>query len=124
MHIEIDLPNEFTAPAKARAVLASLDCKLGDKVLADVLLLTNELVTNSVRHANAPDDEPIGVWAALAPDAVRVEVSDGGPGFEWEGRMPAAGQTYGWGLHLVNRLSSRWGTQRGERWTVWFEIDL
>ena len=124
LQVDIDLPNELTAPAEARAALAGLHGSLGDRVMADVLLLANELVTNSVRHSNQSSDGHVDVRAGIADDAVRVEVADGGRGFEWEGALPAAGQPYGWGLHLVDRLASRWGTERDGRWTVWFEIDL
>ncbi|MGH2773133.1 MAG: ATP-binding protein [Actinomycetota bacterium] len=124
LQVDIDLPNELIAPAEARAALAGLHASLGDRVMADVLLLANELVTNSVRHSHQSSDGHVDVRAAIANDAVRVEVADGGPGFEWAGTLPAAGQPYGWGLHLVDRLASRWGTERGKRWMVWFEIDL
>lgn len=124
VQVDIDLPNELTAPARARAALTGLHGKLGDRVMADVLLLTNELVTNCVRHSNQPSNGQIDVKAGVADDIVRIEVTDAGQGFEWDGKLPATGQTYGWGLHLVDRLATRWGTERGEHWTVWFEIDL
>lgn len=55
------------------------------------------------------------------PDAVRVEVRDGGPGFQAI-PLPAAPppDVSGWGLFIVDRLATRWGTDPGG--VVWAEV--
>ncbi len=83
-----------------------------------VSLLATELVTNSVRHAAVEGD--IRIEATLAEGYARIEVVDGGAGFDPEIRHDVDG----FGLRLVDKLASRWGVQRdGEGTRVWFEVD-
>jgi len=85
-----------------------------------VCLLTSEIVTNAVRHAQLGEDDRIIVAARLTPDYARIEVRDNGPGFDPEHRHHASG----YGLRLMDMLASRWGVDRdggGNR--VWFEVD-
>jgi len=86
-----------------------------------VTLLTSELITNAVRHA---DSGSIGLSCHMSGRTIRVEVSDEGPGFEpGRRRRVEAGRRDGWGLQIVDELADRWGVsgQAGAR--VWFEID-
>lgn len=85
-----------------------------------VCLLTSELVTNSVRHARMDGEDKIVMAARLTPDLARVEIRDGGPGFDPDVRHRADG----YGLRMLDMLASRWGVDcddRGAR--VWFEVD-
>jgi two-component sensor histidine kinase len=85
-----------------------------------VCLLTSEIVTNAVRHADLGEDDRIIVAARLTPDYARVEVRDNGSGFDPELRHDAAG----YGLRLMDMLASRWGVDRdGGGTRVWFEVD-
>jgi anti-sigma regulatory factor (Ser/Thr protein kinase) len=55
-------------------------------------------------------------------DKIRTEIVDQGVGFtpiERDGDLSREG---GWGLHLVEHLTDRWGTYEGST-HVWFEID-
>ena len=55
-------------------------------------------------------------------EKIRTEIIDQGVGFtpvERDGDLSRAG---GWGLHLVEELTDRWGTYEGST-HVWFEID-
>jgi hypothetical protein len=54
---------------------------------------------------------------------VRVEVRDGGPGFESRARTRTTALDRGWGLHLVGMLADRWGIDSDGSGRVWFEID-
>lgn len=121
--IDVQLPNRISAPAAARKALDELESEISEEVFQDVVLLANELVTNSIRHAGIPEESMIGIKVGLSQDAVRVEVSDNGPGFEAAGKGPSKEQTSGWGLHLVNELSDRWGNDQGDSSRVWFEIN-
>lgn len=85
-----------------------------------VVLLASELVANAVKHADA---ESISVRFTVAPQSVRVEVADPGPGFEPDPHIDRPSGIGGWGLHLVDELSSRWGVADGPGSRVWFEID-
>ena len=111
-----------TAAGEARAALASLDGRIDGGVLDDIRLLVSELVTNSVRHSEAARDL-VRLAVLSRGDTVRVEVSDGGHGFRPTARTKAQDEAGGWGLHLVDRLASRWGVERGRPVRVWFEID-
>ena len=85
-----------------------------------VCLLTSELVSNCVRHAQMEPDDKIVLAARLTPEFARVEIRDSGPGFDPEVRHRADG----YGLRMLDMLASRWGVDcddRGSR--VWFEVD-
>ena len=85
-----------------------------------VCLLTSEAVTNCVRHAGLSPEDRIVLAARITPDFVRVEVRDPGPGFDAGVRHGASG----YGLRMLDMLSSRWGVDRDDRGTrVWFEVD-
>lgn len=91
-----------------------------------VRLLITELVANSVRHAGLAKSDRIGLDIEASDVLVRVEVRDGGRGFQPPARFdgPPEG-TSGRGLYLVDALADRWGVDRGDRCTtVWFEVDL
>lgn len=99
---------------------------LSDVMLRDAVLLTTELVTNSVRHASLAPDDVIEVDIVRSGPALRVRVRDGGT---WvpsargaTGAIrPSPGAKSGWGLYLVDKLAARWGTNGGGG--VWFELD-
>lgn len=105
---------ESAGRARRALVRAGLDPDLDHTVS----LLTTELVTNAVRHAKS--DADVRVDAILLPSFVRVEVVDQGEGFDPEVRHDAGG----FGLRLVDKLSSRWGVEcdAGET-RAWFELD-
>jgi anti-sigma regulatory factor (Ser/Thr protein kinase) len=83
-------------------------------------LLTSELVSNSVRHAQRPQGD-IGICVEHFDDRVRVQVSDRGPGFELDRLSPPIDGTSGWGLQIVEQLAIRWGLLRDPT-RVWFEL--
>jgi len=105
-------------------VREELSDALPGRRLADVELLISELATNSVRHAGCDESDELAMEADVRPDRVRVRLSDPGRGFEAQSpRPPAAGATGGYGLVLLERLSDRWGVQRDDGFTVWFEVE-
>jgi anti-sigma regulatory factor (Ser/Thr protein kinase) len=112
------------ATGEARAALAALHGRVDPGVLDDIRLLVSELVTNSVRHSGAERElVHLDVSTGGREGAVRVEVSDGGGGFEHRARDADDLDTPGgWGLHLVDQLADRWGVETGRRTRVWFEL--
>lgn len=124
---EIDLPRDPHSPARARAEVR--ECVSGQgqpDELANIVLLTSELVTNAVVHPRGVGDTPIGMRVAVYADRVRVEVEDGGEGFEHVKPVLAEDER-GRGLFLVDQFSDRWGSERvqtdnGPRFRVWFEL--
>lgn len=102
-----------------RAVLA--DARVSTDATETALLLVSELVTNAVLHA---DGRPV-LDVAVAPERLRISVSDTGHGMpEVQTDNPLLSD-HGRGMLLVDSLSSRWGSEptgpRGKR--VWFELE-
>lgn len=109
------------AVASARHALDGVYTELGDPVNMTTVLLVSELVTNSVKHSNATNGV-IELVASITSGTVRVEVRDGGDGFD---PPPLAHEEAecGRGLQLVQELVDRWGWSGGAGTTVWFELD-
>jgi anti-sigma regulatory factor (Ser/Thr protein kinase) len=105
---------------RARRVLSRALHRWGvDGECADIaVLLTSELVTNAIRHGDAP----VRLRAGVGSRGLRVEVDDEARGTVAP-REAALTDLDGRGLHLVESLSDRWGCRsaaRGKR--VWFEL--
>jgi anti-sigma regulatory factor (Ser/Thr protein kinase) len=96
---------------------------LTGQAVADVELLTSELVSNAIQHARTDGDGTIRLDIGLTPEAIHVCVVDGGTGFDpiqiLQDPHPDEG---GWGLFLVEELSDRWGID-DQPHGVWFEFD-
>ena len=123
--VELTLPTAIDAPAAARmAVAAWMAGHTGDTLLADAQLVVTELVTNSVRHAVAPADAVITVRAEVRGDILRLEVADLGDSGSIAPRAPDLDRGGGFGLHVVEVLSRRWGVSRGAGTRVWAELDF
>jgi anti-sigma regulatory factor (Ser/Thr protein kinase) len=110
-------------PALARHELESwLPSSLPESERGALRLLVSELVTNSIRHVSG-SDRPIELAVQIGARAIRVEVRDGGSGFE-PGKPEPRGADGGFGLFLVERMASRWGVETDDGTRVWFELDL
>jgi anti-sigma regulatory factor (Ser/Thr protein kinase) len=113
------------AVTAARLALSELDELVDESLAFDIRLLVSELVTNSVRHAQIGPDDSIDLKVTVGDERVRVEVADGGPGFEPPPDLdPTAEEARdnGWGLFFVTQLADTWGVAGGEGY-VWFEIE-
>ena len=113
------LPAEAMSAGVAReAVTSALIAEVNDSALDTLVLLTSELVTNAVAHAQS--DCHLAV--ELFPDAVRVSVSDNDP-TPVEPKAAEEHDESGRGLALVETLSARWGVDPHSRGkTIWFEV--
>ena len=112
------------APGAARHALSGLR-SIPPEHLETAKLLVTELVTNSVRHAGLRSDQSIGVTVTRFAGALRIEVTDQGPGFDR--RRPVGDPLLaggGRGLMLLDRLSDRWDVSRDRSTRVWFELDV
>jgi anti-sigma regulatory factor (Ser/Thr protein kinase) len=124
MSERLDLGAGPSAPAKARDAIAALKERVGPAVLADATLLVSELVSNAVRHGHADDENHhVIMYIALSPERLRVEVCDGGPGFDPRNPPPPRPDSGRMGLLFVDKLSSRWGVSTDDGACVWFELD-
>ena len=119
--LDIRLRPTRTAQLRARRALGQLRLPL--PLAFDAQLLVSELVSNSVRHAGLGRDDLIRVTADWSGDRLLVHVRDGGAPRRASPVVgsirPAPGAESGWGLYLVDRLASRWGTTAGG---YWFEL--
>ena len=106
-----------------------LDSELGgglpEQQLAELHLLTSEVVTNSVRHGRVESDGWVSSSVSVAADRVRVEVRDSAPirGIPHR-RAPDYEDGGGFGLLLLDEVAARWGVQRDSGLCVWFELAL
>ena len=120
MNLDVDIPRDARAPERARRAVENLGTAIDPSIQHDVLLLVSELVTNSVKYGK--EGELKLQIEAPEPKRLRVEVINQGASFEPKARTRPATEPGGWGLHLVETLSDRWGVHAGST-HVWFEID-
>jgi anti-sigma regulatory factor (Ser/Thr protein kinase) len=118
--VTFDIPRDARAPSAARRAIEGLIDRIARDVVADVKLLVSELITNSVKYGG--NGEVTLKVEAEDPRRLRIEVIDQGVGFVPVARDRPATDVGGWGLHLVQTLSNRWGVYEGST-HVWFEID-
>ena len=113
-----------TAPATARAALTRwLSGHVPVDVLEDARLLASELITNSLRHPEFPEDASLRLAVQVSERAVRVEVRDPGTAGVVAPRVPDREYGGGFGLQLVDMIATRWGVNRTGGTHVWFEVD-
>jgi serine/threonine-protein kinase RsbW len=121
-HLEVRVPAMTDQVSQVRRALGDID--LPAALLMDAQLLVTELVTNSIEHAGLVPGDEVRVHADWRGDRLRVDVYDraGRPSPDRVAGAirPAPGSESGWGLYLVDRLASRWGTGRGR---CWFELE-
>lgn len=120
----VELAGGLQASAAARGVVADTLSGVASRgELDDLLIIVTELVNNAVVHGGAAEaGDRVLVHVAAADLRLRAEVSSKGGPFEL--RAPSAvEEPGGFGLLLVDQLSSRWGVDGGEDFCVWFEID-
>lgn len=124
MYLEHRLPGGFKAASEARQVLAQLHSKIPEDTLHSVIMLVNELVTNAVRHGMIGREDQVSLAVDVNPERVRIEVSNPGHTAKVLPRQPSMDEGSGWGLHIVESVSDRWGFEQEDGTLVWFEIAL
>ena len=118
------LPRSTDAPRLARKCLQRQSGgELGRSEREIVEVLLTELVTNAVMHPPPEAGENVNVHFTVTPDRVRVAVRDPGEGFHDGDLNRPRTEPGGYGLIMVDRGSSRWGTTRDDGNCVWFELD-
>ena len=110
------------APERVRDWLQKTVQWLPEDLESNLLLLTSELVNNSVLHGDVGEHQVIEIELRATDSGLRAEVTDPGPGFAPAGRTRDFDEPGGWGLVLVERLAASWGVERDGRTRVWFEL--
>jgi anti-sigma regulatory factor (Ser/Thr protein kinase) len=111
--------------ASRRFVARTLRDRYSRSCADTAVLLTSELVGNSVQYSSSR--RPGGVIAVTlvaVPDGIRAEVADaGGVTIPAVGTLPGSLAEGGRGLQLVDLLAARWSFFRERTRTVtWFEL--
>jgi anti-sigma regulatory factor (Ser/Thr protein kinase) len=123
--MEVRLPLDARAAGAARIVVERcLQDRAATVTLDTAKLLITELVTNAFRHSDAPADDPVVVRVVYTDSVVLLEVQDRGLAGKVAAGRPDFETGHGFGLHLVQALSDRWGVEHvaagGTR--VWAQI--
>jgi anti-sigma regulatory factor (Ser/Thr protein kinase) len=123
--LRLELEPTREAPALARAAIAGFTegRELDPATLATIALLVSEIITNAVIHPAVEGPAKIALYAHMTDEAIRIEVTDQGEGFTPAPRDPDSASG-GYGLFLVEQEAARWGIERADGNTVWFEIPL
>lgn len=109
-------------PENVRAARRFVEKALADHALVDLLdlasLLTSELVTNAIVHA----DSRVELEVRTSQERVHVEVTNWGEGVPKVLPLDPT-TTGGRGMALVSSLANDWGTfERDGSRIVWFEL--
>jgi anti-sigma regulatory factor (Ser/Thr protein kinase) len=123
--VSFSIPGGTGAAAIARRSVISIEAGLPLGVRHRVALMLSEFVANAVQHGGAGADEVVQVKVESTTECVRVEVVDPGcADAEPSERIRHADG--GYGLLLIEHLSTRWGRQpTGAGGSLaWFELDL
>ena len=118
--VDIELKPRPESVAQARGAVGDLLDGVARRPREAVRLIISELVTNAVR--NGPE-KPIFLRVSRDPETIRGEVEDQGEGRVAIGRSAKGNVSGGYGLRLVDAVSTSWGVQQGST-RVWFEVSL
>jgi anti-sigma regulatory factor (Ser/Thr protein kinase) len=120
-----DIAGGALAGPSARRLVATFASEMSGDALDDALLVTSELVNNSVEHGGTSPDGVVRLDIQLSGDVLTVQVSDSGPGFvrpeslAFDDDLEA---TSGRGLRILDALTDRWGVTTTGGTRVWFEM--
>lgn len=108
-----------SVPTTPRAARRAIELAFAEHPrIDDLLLCLSEVVTNAVLHAGTA----IAVTAGKIGEVIRIAVTDGSPVTPTRQSFESLSPT-GRGLHLLDRLTLRWGVEfEREGKTVWFEM--
>jgi anti-sigma regulatory factor (Ser/Thr protein kinase) len=109
------------AVAEARREVVSLP--IPQTAREQLALVVSELVTNAVLHAGSAPGDTVRLQIRVRSGRARIEIGDGGLGFDAPTGAPAPLPSDGQGLTIVAALSEQWGVVREPGGcTVWSEL--
>ena len=117
---EVDLPRSAESVAAARRfVETKVEQWRLEPLLDDALMVTSELVTNAITHA----DSSCRIRLSVSATTLRIDVLDGGSGTP-EPRAANETEEHGRGLRIVDAVASAWGLEEvpGRGKLVWAEL--
>ena len=98
------LPVPKAIPALRRFVSGTLRSWDEDDLVADAVLVTSEMATNAINHA----DSPFHASLVRAAGIVRISIEDAGPGTATQ-RTADPDDLSGRGLLIIETLAASWG---------------
>jgi anti-sigma regulatory factor (Ser/Thr protein kinase) len=105
---------------QARAFVADVLGQASEEQRERAVLITSELATNAVIHA----DSAFTVTTTTTAEEIHVAVADAGGAIPLLQR-PDQDEVHGRGLLITNGLADRWGVEiRSGGTTVWFALAL
>jgi anti-sigma regulatory factor (Ser/Thr protein kinase) len=118
--LRLQVPCDRQAPAVVRGALHDR-FREHARVVGDAILVASELVANAVLHSGCSEEESIQVRVSLGRDRLLIRVRDPGASGR-EARARDYSPFGGWGLQIVEQLTDRWGSERGDGHLVWAEM--
>jgi anti-sigma regulatory factor (Ser/Thr protein kinase) len=116
--LSLSLARVLSASGVARAAVRDRFADaLSSQAIADLELVTSELVANAVEHGCGT----IRLNVDLDRSGLHGSVADGGDGFDYLPRSLDNDECRGRGLAIVDAVATRWGIRDG-RTHVWFDI--
>jgi anti-sigma regulatory factor (Ser/Thr protein kinase) len=108
-----------------RALDGWLTDLVGEETADNVRLAATECIDNAVRHGRLSEDDVIVLFGVATEDIVRIEIEQPTPVGDLHvidplDRGAAEG---GFGLGIVQDVTSSWGVVDEGRGVVWFEVD-
>lgn len=103
-------------------MLRQFTVPLSGSDLAAASLILTELVTNAIRHGCTSPDDEVQVFLSRSERTLRIEVAQTGALYDPDDvRSRRPGETRGWGVLLMDRMSSKWGVEPAGN-LVWAEL--
>lgn len=100
------LPADPVSVGAARGLVRMLHHWLTDEQVGRCELVVSELVTNAIRHGTLTADDLVVLEVDVVPGSVHACVRDHGPAFGPAAGWPHPGQSGGFGLKIVEQLST------------------
>ena len=121
--VDFEIPSVAGAVRAARErVVEAAAGRVDETRVAQLRLVTSEVITNAVRHGRSTQD--VRIRALPTEEFLCVKVTDSGVGIAPRPRATAPADDGGFGLVLVENLTRRWGmTREAGRTRIWFEFD-
>ena len=114
------LPRQADCAARGRRwIERQTETELSDATLNNVKLVATELVNNAYLHGRGL----IELVLERREDCVRVAVIDEGQGVAVKIVKNTSVEQSGWGLRIVEQLSTAWGAHEGTT-HVWAELPI
>ena len=115
-HFRFHWPATTQAAASARRTAQLLPVSVDGDSFDELKLLLSEAVLGVVDRSRSQASDEVELGVSVAEHALRAEVTLGGTSST---RPP---EFSGWGMLVVDTLSSGWGVLRGPGSGIWFEL--